>query len=119
VLRSYQQLLIGIVYHSLSSSGIHNSRLILSAIRSINDLNSCCQALLIGDFNVPGTNWENLDYTGNVSSLAADLLDATIDAYLYQNVTDFTHHRSGQKSSILDLVFISMLIFSLYNTILH
>jgi len=38
------------------------------------------------------------------NALAADLLDATNDAYLYQHVTGFTRHRSGQRSSLLDVV---------------
>ena len=99
-LRGNEQLLVRIVYHSPSSSDVNNCRL-LSSIRSINELNFS-QVLLIGDFNVPGINWEDLDYAGNASSLAADLLDATNDAtndaYLFQHVT-------GQRSSLLDLVF--------------
>ena len=102
-LRGNELLLVGIVYHSPSSSDVNNCRL-LSSIRSINELNFS-QVLLIGDFNIPGINWEDLDYAGNASSLAADLLDATNDAYLFQHVTGFTRHKSGQKSSLLDLVF--------------
>ena len=102
-LRGNERLLVGIVYRSPSSSDVNNCRL-LSAIRSINELNFS-QVLLIGDFNVPGINWEDLDYAGNASSLAADLLDATNDAYLFRHVTGFTRHRSGQRSSLLDLVF--------------
>ena len=50
----------------------------------------------MGGFNVPGINWENLDCTGNASSFASDLLDATNDVYLFQHVTGFIRHRSGQ-----------------------
>ena len=103
-LRNSQQLLIGIVYRSPSSSDTNNSRL-LSAIRGINELKQFSQVLLMGDFNVPGINWEDLDHTGSVSSFASDLLDATDDVYLFQHVTGFTRHRSGQRPSLLDLVF--------------
>jgi len=40
-----------------------------------------------------------------VSSLAADLLNATNDAYFYQYVTGFANHISGQRSCLPDLVF--------------
>ena len=55
VLRDKEQLLIGIVYRSPSSSDDNNGRL-LSAIKSINNFNHFSQVLLIGDFNVPGIN---------------------------------------------------------------
>ena len=41
---------------------------------------------------------------GSLSSLAANLFNATNDAYLFQYVTGFTCHRHGQRS-LLDLVF--------------
>ena len=94
------------------TSDVNNCRL-LSAIRSINELYNFSQVLLIGDFNAPGINWEDLDYTGNASSLAADLLDAINDAYPFQHVTGFTHHRSGQRSSLLDLMFTSFFFFDI------
>ena len=103
-LRDNEQLLIGLVYRSPSSSDDNNCRLI-SAIRGINDLNIFSQVLLFGDFNSPGINWEDLDYAGSETSLAACLLDAINDAYLFQHVTGFTRHRCGQRSSLLDLVF--------------
>ena len=103
-LRDNEQLLTGLVYRSPSSSDDNNCRLI-SAIRGINDLNIFSQVLLFGDFNAPGINWEDLDYAGSETSLAACLLDAINDAYLFQHVTGFTCHRCGQRSSLLDLVF--------------
>ena len=105
-LKNNEHLLIGIVYRSPSSSDDDNNGRLLSAIRSINDLNNFSQVLLIGDFNVSGINWEDSNYSGSESSLAASLLDAINDAYLFQHVTGFTRHRRGQRSSLLDLVFI-------------
>ena len=116
VLRDKEQLLIGIVYRSPSSSDDNNGRL-LSAIKSINNFNHFSQVLLIGDFNVPGINWEDSNYSGSESSLAANLFDAINDAYLFQHVSGFTRHRSGQRSSLLDLVFTSE--FTLCNIIPH
>jgi len=103
VLGNNQQLLIGIEYCCPSSSDTNNSRL-LSAIRGINELKQFSQVLLMGDFNVPGITWEDLDYVGSASSLASDLLDATNDAYLLQHVTGFTR---GQQLFLLDSVFTS------------
>jgi len=102
-LKDNEQLLIGVVYRSPSSSEDNNSRL-LSAIRSIDEF-SVPHVLLTGDFNVSGINWEDSVYSGSESSLAANLLDATNDAYLFQHVSGVTRHRRGQRSSLLDLVF--------------
>ena len=103
-LKNKKELLIGIVYHSPSSSDENNNRL-LTAIKSINNLIHFSQVLLIGDFNVPEINWEDSNYSGSESSLAAKLFDAINDAYLCQHVSGFSRHRSGQRSSLLDLVF--------------
>ena len=59
---------------------------------------------MCGDFNVPGINWEDYNYLGRESSLAASLLDATNDVNLFQHITGFTRHRCCQRSSPLDLV---------------
>jgi len=62
-------------YYSPSSSN-DNGRL-LSVIGSINNfITSYIQVLLIGDFNIPANNWEDSNYSGSKSSLAASLLDA-------------------------------------------
>ena len=94
MLKDKGQFLIGIVYHSLSSSDDNNGRL-LSAIKSINNFNHFSRVLLIGDFNVPDINWEDSNYLGSELSLAANFFDAINDAYLFQHVTGFTRHRSG------------------------
>ena len=106
MLKDKEQLLIGIVYQSPSSSDTNNGRL-LSAIKSINNFNRFSRVLLIGYFNLPGINWEDSNYSGSESSLAASLFDAINDTYLFQHVSGFTRHRSGQMSSLLDLVFTS------------
>jgi len=98
MLGNNQQLPVGIVYRFPSSSDTNNSRL-LSAIRGINELKQFSQVLLMGDFNVPGINWEDLDYVGSASSLASDLLDATNDAYLLQHVTSKQNFGSGLQPS--------------------
>ena len=80
MLGNSQQLLIGIVYRSPSSSDTNNSRL-LSAIRGIDELKQFSQVLLMGDFNTLGIDWEELDYTGSASSFASNLFDATNYVY--------------------------------------
>ena len=80
---------------------------LLLVVLTINKLKQFSQVLLMGDFNAPRINWEDLDYTGSASSFASDLLDATNDVHLFQHVTGFTRHRSGQRPSLLDLVFTS------------
>ena len=64
MVKDKEQLLIGIVYQSPSSSDTNTGRL-LSAIKSINNFNRFSRVLLIGDFNVPGINWEDSNYSGS------------------------------------------------------
>ena len=52
----------------------------------------------MGDFSIPGINWEDLDFVGSASSLASDLIVGTNNVYLFQHVTGFTHHSSGQMT---------------------
>ena len=63
------------------------------------------RVLLMGDFNVPAIDWQELTYSGSSNDFTAEFLCTVQNSYLSQHVTGFTHYRQGQRPSLLDLVF--------------
>jgi len=61
----------------------------------------------MGDFNTPNVDWEDFTYSDSRISFAHKFINATQDSYLTQHVFEPTRHVSGQRSSILDLIFMS------------
>ena len=61
--------------------------------------------LLMGDYNIPGIDWEWNNTQGSVKSLEFRFLETVRDCYLYQHVTAPTRGRGSDKPSILDLSF--------------
>ena len=60
--------------------------------------------MILGDFNYPTINYDNLTVNPGDKS-AADFFDKTMDSFLYQNVTEYTRIRQGYKPSKLDYIF--------------
>nr|VZI24506.1 unnamed protein product [Spirometra erinaceieuropaei] len=61
--------------------------------------------MIMGDFNAPGTNWNNLQASGPKSAFDYRLLSKTLNACLTQHVMFPTRTREGQRANCLDLVF--------------
>ena len=59
---------------------------------------------IMGDFNAPNIDWNDLTCSSNSSSFAHEFVDS---ALLTQHVSEPTFNIPGQKPSILDLVFTS------------
>ena len=96
--------LIGVMYRSPSSTDENNQKL-LSMIRESSQLHNISRVLLMGDFNVPAIDWQELTYSGSSNDFTAEFLCAVQDSYLSQHITGFTRFRQGQRPSLLDLVF--------------
>jgi len=59
----------------------------------------------VGDFNVPTTDWIDLTCSSSESSFAHQFIEASLDGYLVQHVSNPTCHIPGQRPSTLDLIF--------------
>lgn len=64
---------------------------------------------LVGDFNLPGVDWENTICSTGLSTHASYLFDIMLSHDMHQIVTQPTRV-SGSSSSMLDLVFLSRII---------
>ena len=106
MLSSEERLLVGVVYRSPFSSPVNNQKL-LSTLSKLYDSVNFTHLLIMGDFNFPIINWDELSCSGGESSVASSFLDAVQDTFLIQHVTDFTRFRHGQQPSLLDLIFTS------------
>jgi len=105
-LRNHYRLLIGTVYRSPTSSHA-NDRKLNDALSSIENYCNCSERLIIGDFNAPSIDWNNLSCSNGSSSFAREFINSTQDSFLTQHVCEPTRHIPGQRPSILDLVFTS------------
>ena len=83
---------VGVCYRSPSASEGENDAL-LSMIRSVAEKERAL--LMVGDFNYPKINWDELDVSGD----GEDFLDIIQDNCLCQHVTQAT-----RGTNILDLV---------------
>ena len=106
MLSSEERLLVGVVYRSPSSSPDNHQKL-LSILSKLYDSVNFTHLLIMGDFNFPTINWDELSCSGGESSVASSFLDAVQDTFLIQHVNDFTRFRHGQQPSLLDLIFTS------------
>ena len=61
--------------------------------------------LILGDFNFPTINWDNLSTPHLSNHCASEFLAATQDAFLFQYVQSPTHTRPNQKPTLIDLIF--------------
>lgn len=94
------KLLIGCVYRSPNSDSKNND-LIISDLKNVCS-KSFSHVLICGDFNLPGIDWgENWE---TESDLGKKYVDGFRDCFLFQHVTEPTHHRPGQTANTLDLV---------------
>ena len=99
------KLLLGCVYRPPSSGQVNNSRLV-DLIRLVDGYIGDGKMLICGDFNYGAISWSsnNVDTQGQHTVAARCFLDVINDCYMIQNVTDFTHNREEENSTLLDLV---------------
>ena len=105
-LRNKEKLLGGTVYRLPTSSDENDGKL-NETLSSIGDYCNCSERLIMGDFNAPTIDWNNLTCLNSRSSFAHAFINSTLDSYLAQHVSEPTRHIPGQKPSVLDLVFTS------------
>ena len=97
---SKENILVGTIYHSPSSTSINTDKL----IKILNDpvIATFDKVYLMGDYNYPNIDWDKLP--PNSTSKDGKFVEAIRDAYLVQHVDKPTRFRDGQKSNVLDLI---------------
>ena len=100
-LRGKDKVLVGGIYRSPSSTSKNDEDLneFLSIVSS-----KSSHILLMGDFNHPELNWAEGSSPQDDKHKATLFMEAVRDAFLYQHVTEPTHHRGNQQANVLDLV---------------
>lgn len=98
-------LLIGCVYRSPSSSEENNAHL-------TSLINAACakkftHLLIMGDFNFSEVDWDSWTSSAGATHSSNKLLDCLQDNYLFQEVRFNTRYREGQQPSLLDLVIVN------------
>ena len=94
-----EKILIGVVYHSGSSTEENTQRL-YEVMRS-DTYKDYDRVFICGDFNYPTARWD-----GTWSNERDEAFhEAVRDGFFTQHVTQPTRYRDGQQSNVLDLVF--------------
>jgi len=63
-----------------------------------------CPVLVVGDFNLPKIDWQNLCVEASENSREHSFLSAVVENHFFQHVIKPTRLRSDQTPSTLDLV---------------
>lgn len=100
-LRSNDSVLLAIIYRSPSSTPEDDVHFI-NHLKQVIDGTPHSHLLLVGDFNLPNIDWENLQTHKN--GLSEDLVRLLIERSWSQHVTFPTRTRSGNTPSLLDLI---------------
>jgi hypothetical protein len=100
-LKGRDTLLIGLIYRSPSSS-TEDDVFLSNLLQRIHDLNYS-HLLILGDFNCPTINWRTLSSPN--CGLAPILLSTTVSLGWHQHSLHPTRFRTGQRPSVLDLIF--------------
>ena len=98
-----KKILVGSVYRSPNSTR-ENDKLLLKQIEHANEIAGDNRILILGDFNVPGIDWSDMDTKQGASWIDRGMLDVVRDCFWYQHVRRDTRYMNNQ-SSLLDLVF--------------
>ena len=104
-----EPLLVGCVYRSLSDDVnqkecMESSRKLSCLIKNAFSKNE--NVLIDGDFNYKEINWIN-DYAPPEKEHLTRFIESVHECYLYQHVTEPTHHRKDKTPSLRDLVLTS------------
>ena len=90
------------LYRSPNSS-FENNKLLNQLIR--NTFLTGGKLLILGDFNFPTINWNNLSEPYLSNHCGSEFLGATQDAFLFQYVQSPTYTRLNPKPTLTDLIF--------------
>ena len=60
--------------------------------------------LIAGDFNCKERDWKQHSTSVNVNHVSTQLLECIRDCFLYRHVAEHTRVRTGEASSLLDLI---------------
>ena len=99
-LKKSDELIFGCLYRSPKLNTDNHSSL-LKLIEEANQKNSS-HMVLVGDFNYPGIDWNNLTATRIEEK---QFLESVCDNFLCQHVEEATKIRIGQSPNMLDLIF--------------
>jgi len=102
-LKGNDNLLVGSVYRSPTSSRENNIRLNHLFQKAL-DTNHT-HILITGDFNYGTINWELQQSPDSIDQCSSLFLESVKDLFLFQHVAETTRHRMGQSSTRLDLIF--------------
>ena len=95
-----EELYLCVVYRSPNSTA-ENNKLLLQIVTEMSGNNN--NVIFIGDFNLPGIDWNNWNSTTN-NQLEIDFISKLRDFYLLQHVNSPTRVRGADTPHILDLV---------------
>ena len=73
----------------------------LFELPNTNDEHPAKLKCIVGDFNMPGIDWEK---GSSKDQLSDKFYECTLDLFLKQNVTKTTRNKFGQTSNLLDLI---------------
>jgi len=97
------ELVVGVVYRSPSSSDVQNEQL-PNMLREVANGKSS-HVMIMGDFNYPEIDW-GLQMSSAPSKHSSHVfLTGCMDSFLFQHVQQPTHYRAQQKANVLDLLF--------------
>ena len=97
------KMIVGVIYRSPNNTNPNNMLLAESLLKFTSMGHS--HIIVMGDFNHPELDWIRDISLASNNHPATKFLEAIRDTFLFQNVTQPTHHRGLQKSNILDLIF--------------
>ena len=98
-----RKILVGSVYRSPNSSKQNDDELLKQLLHA-NEIAGDNRVLLLGDFNVPGIDWLEMDLKREAKRADRRMLEVVRDCFWYQHVKKDTRYMN-EKSSKLDLVF--------------
>ena len=98
-----KKILVGSIYRSPSSTK-ENDLLLMKKLLQAKEVAGDNRILILGDFNVPGIDWKDMDIKVGANRIDRHMLDVVRDCFWYQHVREDTRYRN-EKSSILDLAF--------------
>ena len=103
-LNANENLTVGLIYRSPSNNDDTHQQQLREIILEASSFKTN-HMLLMGDFNYPHINWEDLCIHGGKKQQNEELfIDCLQDNFLFQHIKEPTRSRGTDKSNILDLV---------------
>ena len=97
-----KKILVGSVYRSTAPDPDNDARM-LQKIERACEIAGENRILILGDFNVPRIDWQNLELMSEATAREEAMLNLMQDCFLYQHVKEPTRFRNEQEST-LDLI---------------